>query len=340
MKVILALLAAFIGLALQGTANAQESVRAFYAGRTIDFLISTGPGAAYDAYARLLAHFMPHHLAGEPLIICRNMDGAGGLAATNYLANIAPKDGTVFAIVNNPIPYLPLFGESKALYDARKLNWLGSLAAEVALLVSTKESGVDSLDKAISSGMTVATTGGGSGSYFNARVLNRFVGTKLKIVAGYETSTQGLLAMERHEVDGFPDLMWSTLTHTRPDWQNGDKVNILGQLALKPHPKLPNVPLVIDFVHNDADRQALQLAFAPLTAARPLVAPAGVPSERVAALRAAISDTLSDPEFQTELVKERLDTYGSMSGTELTAFIEQIYKTPPDVVANVAALSK
>lgn len=306
MRGILTGFVALIGLALQGTANSQESIRAFYAGKTIELLVSVGAGTAYDAYARALARFMPRHLAGEPSIICRNMDGAGGLTATNYLANIAPKDGSVFAIVNNPIPYLPLFGQTKALYDSRKLNWLGSMAAEVALLVSTRESGVDSLDKAISSGMTVAVTGAGSGSYFNARVLNCFVGTKLKILAGYKSSTQGLFAMERNEVDGFPDLMWSTLTHTRPDWLEGDKINILGQLAIKPLPKLSNVPLVINFVHDDADRQALKLAFAPLAAARPLVAPPGVAAERVAALRAAITETLSDPEFQRQLAQERL----------------------------------
>src|ERR1035437_4362376 len=113
MRAILTICAALIGIALQGGVNAQESVRAFYAGKTIELVVSTGPGAAYDAYARVLARFMPRHLAGEPLIICRNMDGAGGLSAANYLANIAPKDGSVFAIVNNPIPYLPLFGETK-----------------------------------------------------------------------------------------------------------------------------------------------------------------------------------------------------------------------------------
>lgn len=340
MRAVITGFAAFIGVALQGTANAQESVRAFYAGKTIELLVSTGPGTAYDAYARALARFMPRHLAGKPSIICRNMDGAGGLTATNYLANIAPKDGSVFAIVNNPIPYMPLFGETKALYDSAKLNWLGSMAAEVALLISTRESGVDSLEKAISSGMTVAVTGAGSGSYFNARVLNRFVGTKLKIIAGYKTSTQGLFAMERNEVDGFPDLMWSTLTHVRPDWMQGDKINILGQLALKPLPQLPNVPLVIGFVHDDADRQGLQLAFAPLAAARPFVAPPGVPAERVEALRTAITETLSDPEFQRELAQERLYIYDSMSGKDLTAFIDRISKTPPDIVANVAALLK
>ncbi len=338
MKRICLLAALFASLSQQAIAD--DSVRSFYAGKTMELIVSAGAGAGYDSYARILARHFPRYLPGSPTIIVKQMDGAGGLTATNYLAGVAPKDGSVFATVNNPIPYLPLLGETKARYDSKTLNWIGSMASEVGLLVSTRASGVDSIEKAISTGMTVAATGAGSGSYFNARVLNRFIGTKLKIVAGYQTATQGLLAMERGEVDGFPALMWSTLNHTKPDWLVGDKIYILGQLALKPHPKLPNVPLVSQFVANEADRQALQVAFAPLAAARPFVAPPNVPIERVNALRAAFMATLDDADFRKDLERERLETFGSMSGEELTELIAQVYKTPADVLANVAALSK
>jgi tripartite-type tricarboxylate transporter receptor subunit TctC len=309
-------------------------------GKSIEFIISTGAGAGYDSYARILARTMPKHLPDQPNIIIRYMDGAGGLTATNYIANIAPRDGSTFAIVNNPIPYLPLFGESKAHYNSATLNWLGSMAAEVGLLVSTADSHIDTIDLAISKGMSVAATGAGSGSYFNARVLNRFIGTKLHIVAGYQTATQGLLAMERGEVDGFPALMWSTLNHTKPEWLTNHKINILAQLSLKPHPTLPDVPLVITSAKTEADRQALALAFAPLAAARPLVAPPELPSEIIQHLRRALMASLDDDGFKDDLKVERLETFGAMSGEALTELIAKAYQTPPDIVANVAAMMK
>jgi len=307
-------------------------------GKPLEFIISTGAGAGYDSYARILARYMPTHLPDHPQIIMRTMDGAGGLTATNYIANIAPRDGSSFAIVNNPIPYMPLLGETKAHYDSKTLTWIGSMASEVGLLVSTKDSHIDTLDLAINKGMSVAATGAGSGSYFNARVINLFIGTKLQIVAGYQTATQGLLAMERGEVDGFPALMWSTLNHSKPEWLTDHKINILAQLALKSHPQLPNVPLIIDYANNQDDRMALELAFAPLAAARPLVAPPHLPSETRDQLRRAFLETLEDTDFKTDLKTERLETYGSMSGEDLTALIEKVYQTPAPIVARVAAI--
>ena len=322
------------------TAQAEEAddVASFYRGRTLELLVSTGAGAGYDAYARAMAAHMPDHLPGHPLIVARQLEGAGGLVATNHIANLAPRDGSTFAIVNNPIPYLPLLGETKARYDARALTWLGSAAGETALLVAWRGSGIATLEDARAKGMTVAATGAGSGSYFYARLLNRFLGTKLKIVSGYQSSNQGLLAMERGEVDGFPDLMWSTLQRAKPDWLRDDKVNVIVQLGLKAHPNLPDVPVAVDAVQSDADKRALELALAPLAGARPFVAPPGVPPARIAALRKAFVDTLADPAFRSDLDQQRLDLYDAMDGAALAALIARMYETPAPMVASVAAL--
>jgi tripartite-type tricarboxylate transporter receptor subunit TctC len=330
--------AVFCALAATQAIGQTQSTSSTSQPKPLEFIISTGAGAGYDAYARILARALPHYLSQHPQIIIRYMDGAGGLTATNYIANIAPRDGSSFAIVNNPIPYLPLLGETKAHYDSKQLTWIGSMAAEVGLLVATKDSHIDSLDLAISKGMSVATTGAGSGSYFNARVINRFIGTKLHIVSGYQTATQGLLAMERGEVDGFPALMWSTLNHSKPEWLTNNKINILAQLAFKPHPLLPHVPLIISYAKNDSDRMALELAFAPLEAARPLVAPPAIPTSVRDNLRHAFMAALDDEQFKADLKNERLETYGAMSGEELTALIDKVYHTPPDIVALVAAM--
>jgi tripartite-type tricarboxylate transporter receptor subunit TctC len=339
MQFRLALVAA-VGIVMTSPAVAvEDSVESFYAKHTLDFIVSSGAGAGYDSYARILSRYMPRYIPGKPTIVVRQMEGAGGITAMNYLANIAPKDGSVIAIVNNPVPYLPLLGEKRARFDALKMNWLGSLASEVGFLISTPDSGIDTFQKAVEKGMTVSTSGAGSGSYFNARVLNKYIGANLKIVAGYPSSVDCLLAMERHEVDGFPALMWSTLNYQRPAWRKPGAINVLVQLGSKPRPEYASVPLIFDYVHSDADKQALKLALAPLTAARPVVAAAGLPADRVKVLQDAFEATIKDADFQADVAKERLETFGWMNGAQLAAHIRETYATAPDVVASVAALS-
>jgi tripartite-type tricarboxylate transporter receptor subunit TctC len=342
MSRLLALTAAFLLLviAAPGGAHAQEASESFYKGRTIDFIISSGPGATYDAYARALARHMGKHIPGNPQIIPKQMEGAGGLTAANWLYAQAPKNGTTIAIFFNPIPFLPLLGEKNARYDAQRLNWIGSAASEVALLISTRESQVETVDDAITKGMTVGVTGAGSGSYFNANLINQFVGTKLKLVTGYQTSGHSLLAMERGEVDGFPGIMLATLAFSKPEWIRDKRVNVLLQLALDRHPDLPDVPTIFERLKDGKSKGAVELALAPLRAARPIAAPPDVPADRVAMLREAFAATIRDSEFQADLKKSRLDTFGWMSGEELTTFIARMYNSPPDDVEAVAAIVK
>jgi len=152
-----ALVTAFsTAVGLAPVALAQSDLKSYYAGKNIDFLISTGEGATYDAYARALGRVMKKYMPGEPTFVPKQMVGAGGLTAANYIYNIAPKNGLVLGIVNNPVPFLPLLGEEHARYDSLKINWIGSAASETALLIASKESGVKTIDEAIAKGLTVA----------------------------------------------------------------------------------------------------------------------------------------------------------------------------------------
>jgi tripartite-type tricarboxylate transporter receptor subunit TctC len=335
-KLLKILFAAAATLLLACGAQAQD----FYAGKQIELLISGSVGGAYDVYARALARAMLRHIPGNPTIVPKQMIGAGGLTAVNHLYNAAPKDGTSFALINNPVPFMPLLGEEKARFDPLKVNWIGSMAGEVALLIVWHSSPIQTLAQAQSQEFTVATAGAGSGSEFYARLLNGFLGTKLKLISGYQGSSDGLLAMERGEVDGWSDIMWSTLNATKPQWLKDQQIRILVQIALKKHPSLPDVPLAADYAKTPEDKTALELALAPLVIARPFLAPPGVPAERVALLRKAFMDTLADAQFQDDIAKARIDTYGAMSGEEVEAFVKRMYQTPPVVVAKVAALLK
>jgi tripartite-type tricarboxylate transporter receptor subunit TctC len=143
--------AAFAGVAAlllwAAEARAQPD---FYAGKQISLLIGTTPGGGYDAYGRLLARHISRHIPGQPAVVAKNMPGAGGLAAANYLYNRAPKDGTEILTVQNGVPFERLFytlspDGKNALFDATKFGWIGSATQTVFVTVTWHASGVRTL---------------------------------------------------------------------------------------------------------------------------------------------------------------------------------------------------
>lgn len=330
---------AVAAFAAAGAAAHADSVSDFYKGKNIDLVISTTTGGGYDAYARVLARHMPAHVPGKPEITPRNMPGAGGIKAANYMFAAAPKDGTVFATVQNPVPFQPLLGVKQAMYDATKFDWVGSANTEVGLVFVWKTSTVKSFDDLLNRQVTVAGTGGGSSTDFYYRLLNASVHTKLKSITGYPGSTESFLALERGEVEGF-FLFWSTeKSQYAQRLANGDIRNIV-QFSIEKSPDLPNIPFAPDYIKNAKDRQAFDLAVAPLGIGRPYFAPEGLPADRIKALRDAFMATMKDPAFLAEAARLKLQISGVKSGEQVSDFIKRIYQTPKDVVAEVAKITK
>ena len=99
-RVRIAALASCWRSALLGPAPADEE---FFKGKTITFIIPTSPGGGYDTYSRLIARHIGRFLPGQPNVVAQNMPGAGGIRAANYLFNVAPKDGTVIAMLDQAV---------------------------------------------------------------------------------------------------------------------------------------------------------------------------------------------------------------------------------------------
>src|SRR5689334_23630352 len=121
-----ALRAAAIVGAFSTSAALAQTPSEFYKGKTVTLLISSASGGGYDTLARTIANHLGKHIPGAPAVIVKNMAGAGGIVATNYLYNVAPKDGTTVGGVQNNTPFEPLFGTKAATYDPLKFNWLGT----------------------------------------------------------------------------------------------------------------------------------------------------------------------------------------------------------------------
>jgi len=291
------LIAACLGLAAASNGASAQSVEAFYRGNRLTLVIGYTPGTVYDLYARTVARHIGNHIPGKPVVVPQNMPGAGSMNSANHIYNRAPKDGSQIATFARGLPMQPLLDETGVQYDPQKLNWLGSPASEVSTVIAWHTTPFKTVDDLKAREMVVAATGTGADSAVFPYVLNGVMGTRFKVVIGYPGATETMLAIERGEADGSAAVSWGNFTSTKGDWLRERKVNILLQLALKKHPALPDVPLVMDLARTDADRKALALIFSRQSMAYPLTAPPDVPADRLAALRRAFDATMQDPAF-------------------------------------------
>lgn len=320
-------------------ANAQ-TVADFYKGKTITIISSSAPGGGYDALSRMIANHLGRHLPGAPAVVVKNMAGAGGIVATNFLFNVAAKDGTVIGGVQNNTPFEPLFGAKGPTYNSLKFIWLGTPSIEVAICTVWHTAPVSTWQEAQKKEFTMASSGVNSTPSFYGRLLNETLGFKQKIVVGYQSQTHAFLAMERGEVDGYPSVFYNSLVATRPDWLKDKKVKLLVQMGLEKERHLPDVPFALDLITNSDDKLLSMAAYAPLQAGRPYLMPPGVPADRAAAMQKAMMATFNDPAFIAEASKRGMDVGSPRTGDELRDLLVQTYtKTPAHIVQRLRKIS-
>ena len=313
-----------------------DSVADFYRGKTVTLIVGYSAGGGYDIYARTMAPYLTKYIPGNPSVVVQNMDGAGSLKATNYIYNVAPRDGTTIGTFGRGMAMEPLIGNSATQFDATKFTWLISTTSEHNVFVIWHTSPVKTWDDMLTKEFTVGGEGSGSDPDIYALLLKNLFGLKLKLISGYPGTTEVTLALERREVDGRASWSWSSLNSTKPDWVKEKKVHFPVQLGLVKNPALPEVPLVIDFATTEKQRQVLKLVLSRQVMGRPFAGPPGIPEDRKQALRKAMEDTLKDPEFVAEAKKRKMDV-SPVSGEELEKLIAEVYRTPPEIVAEVRA---
>lgn len=307
----------------------------FYRGKTLEIIVSSSVGAdSYDALSRLVARHIGAHLAGDPNVVVRNMPGAGGILAANQLYNLAPRDGTTIGMLDQSIFETQLFKVPGLKADVTKMNWIGRIIANNAVLFAWHTAAVQKIEDADTKPLIVCSTG--SSGQLRWTMLTRLLGFKFKLVTGYKGSGDGLVAMERGEVEAL-SMPWTVFRVIRADWLRDKKVNVLLQTGLDAAPDLPGVPRLVDLGRNAEERQILELFSQPEKVGRSLTAPPGLPSGRVAELRAAFTATTKDPDFLADAAHMRLDL-SPLSGDELQAIIEKSFAYSPSIVAKAEAL--
>ncbi|HET9149958.1 MAG TPA: tripartite tricarboxylate transporter substrate-binding protein [Alphaproteobacteria bacterium] len=314
---------------------AAESVSDFYKGKQITIVIGSGAGGGYDAYARLVARHLGDHVPGKPAIVPQNKPGAGSLTMVNALVNSGPFDGTAIGASQSSAPVEKLLhlgseGGKAAHFDATKIHWLGSASQDVFVLFDWHTSKVKSFDDLKKTEMLLGSSGPNTDGSLIATALNKILGTKIKLITGYQTSTAEMHAMEQGEIDGNA-MAYASVVVMHSDWIKDGKIRFLAQMANERQPGLDDVPFVLDLVKNKEERAVLELIFAKYRMGRPFFVAPKVPADRVAALRAAFDATMKDPMLLAEAKKQRLEVR-PVSGADVQAMIAKLYKTPEPLV--------
>jgi tripartite-type tricarboxylate transporter receptor subunit TctC len=322
---------AILSLAAVQAGHADE-VADFYRGKQVSIVVGHQAGTGFDVYARVLQRHLGKHIPGNPAVIVQNMTGASGITAANWVANIAPKDGTVIATMVYTVAFEPLFGNDKARYDPAKLTWIGNMEHSVAICGVTKASGIARFDDLLNKEAVFGATGatGPLGKLANA--VKHLTGAKLKVVYGYKGSADVKLAMNRGEVVGICGLPMSTVkSFWGEEYRKGEFKPII-QLSGKPSAELKGLPHIDSYAKSEEDRQVFGITFGAQALGRFYFSPPGQPAERTKALRDALMATMQDKEFLADAEKAQIDV-DPMTGEETAAMVAKYTSVPPAVVA-------
>ena len=326
------LIAAAVAVAIVPSTAAAED---FYAGKTVTIYSGHQPGSLYDTNARFVARHLPRFIPGNPTVIVRNMPGAGTITASNHVANVAPKDGTALALIARGVAIEPLIGGQGIRFEPRALHWIGSASREVSVVAVRADTGVKTIDDAKAREVVLAASGGDGVTFPNT--LNKLLGTRFRTLSGYRSSAEMALAIERRETDGRGSWSWSAFRNDGMAMFKRGELNLLVQMGTAKVPELAQVPLVMDLVKGDEQRQILEVVLAAQAMAWPMFAPTEVPAERVALLRRAYLAIFKDTEALADARKTGIDI-APVAGPAINAMLDRVYATPPVVLEKAREL--
>jgi tripartite-type tricarboxylate transporter receptor subunit TctC len=326
----LAALAAGAGL-LPCAGQAADPVAEFYKGKTISIYIGAEPGGSHDIYGRLASRYLGRHIPGEPTVVVRHMPGAGGLAMTNWLYNVAPQDGTALAISRHQVATEQALESKGVQWRAEKYAWIGRMAPIVELSYTWHTSPTKTFEDAQKRETIMGGSGPTAPSIWYLNVLNALAGTKFKAMSGYSGTNESHLAMERGELEG-TTKSWAQMKTANADLLRDKKVNIILQYGLEKPPELQNVPRFSDLGVTPNDKKALGFIAMQNGIGRSVQGTPNIPADRLAALRKGLEAMMKDPELLAEAQKQDLDVGQWLSGEGLDKIIKDTLETPKDVL--------
>ena len=321
MKWKLVLLAVLTSLSLAAAAQPN------FAGKTVTVIVGYKAGGGYDATARLLARHLPKHIPGKPTVIVQNMPGANSIIAANHIYNVAKPDGLTIGTFNRNLPIAQLTKVEGVKFDITKFQWIGSAANESTILAIRSDLPYKSFDELRKAKETVVigSTGPGANTHDFPLLLKELLGLNFKIVSGYSSSADIMLAVERKEVDGRA----GSYTSLRPFIDR----NLVRPVvrARSTEPGIEKLPSDEDMAPNARAKAIMALRSAPEQVARPYVLPPATPADIVRVMRDAFAKAIKDPELEAEGKKAKLDLE-YLPGDEAQKILVEVMKQPQDIV--------
>ncbi|MFM2130535.1 MAG: hypothetical protein RL477_2081 [Pseudomonadota bacterium] len=314
-------------LAFSGAASA-DAVTDFYKGKRMLLHVGTTPGGEYDTQSRLVSRHLGRHIPGNPTFTVQNMPGGGGIKMALWLYNVPAKDGTSMGVIGNNFPAMQAAGHPSITIDFTKFNWVGAIAPVIETLAVWHTAGVNSVEDLKTKQIIAGATGTASITYLYPMVMNKYLGTKIKVVPGYSGGSIINAAIEKGEVHA-RNNSWSSWKATKAQWLKEGKIKVLVQAG--PKAKDLNVPSLEELAANDNDRKIIGLIVSGAYLGRPLALTPGVPADRVAAVRKAFDDTMKDPAFLAEAQKLRFDIE-PVRGEEMQAYLVKLMAFPKELV--------
>jgi tripartite-type tricarboxylate transporter receptor subunit TctC len=301
----------------------------FFAGKTINIYCGYTPGGSYDLYARMMARYLGKHIPGNPSVTVQNMPGAGSLKAANFLYQAAPKDGTVLGVIVETHPLEQALKNAAVHYDASKFTYIGRAATSNNIFLVWHTSPVQSLEETRRRELTLAGTGPGSIAETVPILTNALIGTKFKIISGYPAANEGMLAMERGEVQA-SSSSWTAVKMGKKEWLRDKKVRIILQTAPERAHDLQDAPSLSELGDNAEDKQVFALYSLGSAIGRSLMGPPDIPADRVKLLREAFQAMIKDPEFLSDAERLAVDVE-PLSGEALAALVQKTLALPEAV---------
>jgi tripartite-type tricarboxylate transporter receptor subunit TctC len=322
---IVALCIVALCLAPPQAAQAADDV---FAGKTINVIAGFPPGGGVDGEMRVLARFIAKYIPGQPGIVPRNMQGAGGIILANHLYNMAAADGLTLGMPGRSGFLLSNVVPQKGInYDLARFSYIGGAGSAANALWVHRRTGITSVAdlKRARSPIVVGALNARSENAIAPRVLESYEGWPLKIVTGYPGFSEVLIALERGEVDALFTHEGS-IANSRPD--------LIASGAVKPivqsFDATAGVPLLTDVVVDANARALLGLVTTPSHIGLPLLGPPGIPSDRLEILRQSYQRLMDDAEYRAEAERRGLPVGRAVSGAELQHLIAQKLSAVPE----------
>ena len=318
-----------------GISNSVVAQPSFYEGKTIHLIVGTETGGGYDIYARTVARHIGRHIPGKPLVIVQNMPGAGSAKAADYLFSIAPKDGLTIGLIFPGMVIEPLMQPGKFRFDPTKYEYLGTADSGARLCITHRSSKIKTFDDALKMPSLFGGTAPGSSTTDYAQLLINLAGTKMKIVNGYVSTVDTVLAAERGEIDGLCGYDSSSFRAQKPDWFNTPEAQMIVHASLEPFPELTKmgVPHIWQYVSGE-NRKIAEVILAQQEFHRPFITPPGVSKERLAVLRTAFMATMNDPQFLEDAKLMKL-TIAAKDGETVSGLVQKMYGSSPELLEKV-----